>query len=275
MHKLARFIVLIFLPKKERGKSMKIFPIFLLSLITLITSQNIHGMDNSKKAETIKFLNVCLENQKYEELTNFLYSKLDQQTGDLDVKEWVSNKAYQTGSVHLMYFLIREFSKKQSKTVLETPEIARALQFILISLVRIKQDMACMKPDNKELTEKAQTTYKTFKQKFWYFWKETILNQPQLPDFKNALAEVLSFFTRKNSPPQLPSPAWVTCCKFKEHGLIFTFWTSWGIDFANPSDVLKQSFNGIDFSEARAISAQKTIEEFSKFNNWAEFFSEK
>lgn len=250
---------------------MKFLKFFLMPLILLF--QNIYCMElNQTQKALVENLNKYLSEQNYLELTNTLYTQLDN-NGSMIADQWVTDNTYKTGSVHLMYFRIRQLNKiALSKDLLFIKEkFKKTLELILISLIRTQQDIdCCLSLDLPNQTkDAAKYTYQILLMKYWHLWGEIIKAGLEdkffLPDFKKILNEAKKYFIPNNNPPKLPSPAWVTCCSFKH-------WTTWGIYFGSPSELEKQAFNNIDFSKIRYESAKKTFAEFEKLDSWAKFF---
>jgi hypothetical protein len=252
-------------------KNMKLLKIFFIQFL-ILAIQNLYCMDlTSNQTKLKETLSQYLNEQKYLELTNVLYEQLDKY-GNMIAHQWLEDNADSTASVHLLYLQNRQLHKiaKSTDVVFTEKNFCKALKLLLISLIRTKQDIACcLSLDLNDLTKiTAKNTYQLFLSKYWHVWAEIIKQglegKMYLPSYKNILTEAGTFLNKTSLAAKMPSPAWVICCQFNHY-------MSWGIGFGSPDETQKQAFNK-DFSKTRSDSATQTIQEFSKYNNWADFF---
>ena len=159
---------------------------------------SLHSVFNESLLETWAVL------QDYASIREYIYNVESASDEGVIALEWVIKKAKQ-GHVPMMYFLVRH-AYYDSSGYFTSETLPIALMYKIISLIRIKQDLACYCGP----ALKAQV-YDIFLSRYDDWWFKYVTISPD--KFQQALNMAGEWFKDKDMYLNFPSPKWVGYCR--------------------------------------------------------------
>ena len=218
-----------------------------------------------------------LDAQNYSEVIYNLDYFLSRNSFAID---WIEAESVH-GHVPLLYLMAKNYSLLATHGSLPSAMLEKSLGYVMISLIRVRQDITCCRALTGEAPGVADF-YTVLKRKFWYWYGDIIKNKfldeslslvekERLHTvlFSNVIKLVTQWFTGRDLLHI--HPTWVRSCCGRG--------ATWGIDWGTKSleTVLKEA-KGFDlipvFTKVRATVLEEELKKLQESKTVLEFFAD-